>query len=181
VLLYTQVLLTRRHLAIVMSYEGGGDLHSYARKYTMNEEVARWGVRHLMAAGLCGESLSGWSGRQSCNGTRAATPEGLSFEQVLVAGFLQSSPPPPLPPISPPPPKVFPQDRLCLIGVQTGDGTVHPQPLHASVAQVCRVTAKRTALLYCTAVQYGSLARLCQASSNARHVACKSSLGLKKA
>jgi hypothetical protein len=36
-----QVLLTKQHLAIVMSYEGGGDLHSYARKYTMNEEVAR--------------------------------------------------------------------------------------------------------------------------------------------
>jgi hypothetical protein len=36
-----QVLLTKHHLAIVMSYEGGGDLHSYARKYTMNEEVAR--------------------------------------------------------------------------------------------------------------------------------------------
>lgn len=36
-----QVLLTRHHLAIVMSYAGGGDLHSYALKYTMNEEVAR--------------------------------------------------------------------------------------------------------------------------------------------
>lgn len=36
-----QVILTRRHLAIVMTYEGGGDLHEYARSYKVNEEVAR--------------------------------------------------------------------------------------------------------------------------------------------
>lgn len=46
----TQVVLTRRHLAIVMSYEGGGDLHSYCSKYTLNEEVARC-VRLLLCSG----------------------------------------------------------------------------------------------------------------------------------
>lgn len=36
-----QVLLTRKHLGIVMTYEAGGDLHSYATKYKMDETVVR--------------------------------------------------------------------------------------------------------------------------------------------
>jgi hypothetical protein len=36
-----QVLLTPRHLGIVMSYEGGGDLHAYVRHYKLDEVVAR--------------------------------------------------------------------------------------------------------------------------------------------
>jgi hypothetical protein len=36
-----QVILTRKHLGIVMSYEAGGDLHSYVNKYKLDETVAR--------------------------------------------------------------------------------------------------------------------------------------------
>jgi hypothetical protein len=38
-----QVILTRRHLAIVMSYAAGGDLHEYVRRFQLNEDVARCG------------------------------------------------------------------------------------------------------------------------------------------
>lgn len=36
-----QVVLTHKHLGIVMSYEAGGDLHSYVQKYKLDETVAR--------------------------------------------------------------------------------------------------------------------------------------------
>eukprot|EP00775_Hariotina_reticulata_P003264 gene3264-3542_t len=37
-----QVVLTRRHLGIVMSYVAGGDLHSYCTRFKLDETVARY-------------------------------------------------------------------------------------------------------------------------------------------
>lgn len=45
-----QVILTSRHLGIVMTYEAGGDLHSYCRKYKVDETVARYFMRQIMPA-----------------------------------------------------------------------------------------------------------------------------------
>ncbi len=36
-----QVVLTRKHLGIVMSYAAGGDLHSYCTRYKLDETVVR--------------------------------------------------------------------------------------------------------------------------------------------
>lgn len=39
--LLPQVVLTRRHLGIVMNYAAGGDLHSYCERFKLDESVAR--------------------------------------------------------------------------------------------------------------------------------------------
>eukprot|EP00877_Chromochloris_zofingiensis_P007015 jgi/Chrzof1/2567/Cz11g20180.t1 len=45
-----KVLLTPRHLGIVMTYEAGGDLHSYCEKYKLNETIARYFFRQVINA-----------------------------------------------------------------------------------------------------------------------------------
>ncbi|WIA14928.1 hypothetical protein OEZ85_001641 [Tetradesmus obliquus] len=49
-----QVILTRKHLGIVMTYEAGGDLHMYVTKYKLDETVARYFFRQIVEGlGYC--------------------------------------------------------------------------------------------------------------------------------
>lgn len=46
----TQVVLTPRHLGIVMTYEAGGDLHAFCSRFKITEIAARYFFRQIIAA-----------------------------------------------------------------------------------------------------------------------------------